>query len=110
MHAIVAESENTKQRISEYFLNSKENRNREEQEKEEEEIINSFTFIDALCKILTMTINRAQDFVKVSDGNMQLKPSLGTCHIKEILDVVYRCLDCQKHGRIIKIQPLVSLG
>jgi hypothetical protein len=65
----------------------------------------SFESLDTTCKFLIMAINRSQDYVKASSG-ISLTPILETFNVKDVLNIVHKCMINTKCGRIINVHPL----
>ena len=61
-----------------------------------------------LTVFLVMSINRSQDYVKLS-SNVGLKPTLETVHLTEVLRFVTKCMSHQNCGRIFVVHPPVRL-
>ena len=58
-------------------------------------------------QFLVMSINRSQDFVKLS-SNVVLKPKLETASIPDVIHFVTKCMGHQNNGRSIVVHALVS--
>jgi signal transduction histidine kinase len=62
----------------------------------------------SITHFLVMSINRSQDFVKLS-SNIALKPKLETVSVPDVNRFVSKCMGHQNNGRIIAMHPLVLM-
>ena len=65
-----------------------------------------FDNVASMIQLLTMSINRTQDFIKIS-SDIPLVPDLGTLDLVDVLEMVDKCMASQNSDRIVNIHPLV---
>ena len=65
-----------------------------------------FDNVASMIQLLTMSINRTQDFIKIS-SEISLVPDLGSFVLVDVLKMVDKCMASQNSDRIVNIHPLV---
>jgi signal transduction histidine kinase len=65
-----------------------------------------FDNVVSMIQLLTMSINRAQDFIKIS-SDMPLVPELGSFVLGDVLKMVEKCMASQNCDRTVTTHPLV---
>ena len=65
-----------------------------------------FDNVTSMIQLLTMSINRAQDFIKIS-SDVSLVPDLGSFVLADVLKMVEKCMASQNCDRIVNTHPLV---
>jgi hypothetical protein len=68
-----------------------------------------FDNVVSMIQLLTMSINRAQDFIKIS-SETSLVPELGSFVLVDVLKMVEKCMASQNSDRIVKTRPLVRMA
>ena len=66
-----------------------------------------FDNVVSMIQLLTMSINRAQDFIKIS-SDISLVPDLGSFVLADVLKMVDKCMASQNSDRIVNTLPVVS--
>jgi signal transduction histidine kinase len=67
-----------------------------------------FDSVTSMIQLLTMSINRAQDFIKIS-SDVSLVPEMGSFVLEDVLEMVEKCMASQNCGRTVNTHPLVRL-
>jgi signal transduction histidine kinase len=65
-----------------------------------------FDNVISMIQLLTMSINRTQDFIKIS-SDVALVPELGSFVLEDVLEMVDKCMASQNCNRIVNTHPLV---
>ena len=65
-----------------------------------------FDNVTSMIQLLTMSINRAQDFIKIS-SDVPLVPVLAPFVLVDVLQMVEKCMISQNCDRVVNIHPLV---
>jgi hypothetical protein len=67
-----------------------------------------FDNVVSMIQLLTMSINRTQDFVKIT-SEISLVPELGSFVLEDVLRMVEKCMASQNCDRTVNTHPLVRL-
>lgn len=65
-----------------------------------------FDNVVSMIQLLTMSINRTQDFIKIS-SEIPLVPDLESFDLMDVLEMVDKCMASQNCDRIVNTHPLV---
>ena len=65
-----------------------------------------FDNVISMIQLLTMSINRTQDFIKIS-SDVALAPELGSFVLEDVLEMVEKCMASQNCDRTVNTHPLV---
>ena len=66
-----------------------------------------FDNVVSMIQLLTMSVNRAQDFIKIS-SDITLVPDLRSFVLMDVLKMVDKCIASQNSDRIVNTLPVVS--